>query len=195
MHKAVRRERVRPYRRFQFLVKLLRAARQVQGEHSRRRVPPLPGMGERTRTRIRTRTRTCMMHMDRAPEVAEAAKELSSRRNDFVTVLHRKISPTYSIETDSHCNQRFVSVTWMLIFLINSQSVCPLGATINLCNWVTNYGWGICTNFVRHINYWIVCYTAWLWKKISMLQFQFRSYHVKLHFACFICLFIYECDK
>jgi len=63
--------------RFQFLVKLLRAARQVQGEHSRRRAPP--GKGERIRTRIRIRTRTCMMHMDRAPEVVEAAKELSSR--------------------------------------------------------------------------------------------------------------------
>lgn len=63
VHKAVRRERIKPYRRvgrFQFLVKL-RAAQQVQGEHSQRRAPPSPGKGERTRKRIRTRT--CMIYI------------------------------------------------------------------------------------------------------------------------------------
>jgi len=41
-----------------------------------------------------------MMHMDRAPEVVEAAKELSSRRNDFV--LHHEVSSAYSVDANFH---------------------------------------------------------------------------------------------
>lgn len=73
-------------------------------------------------------------------------------------------------ETDFHAiNDSYLSVTSMLIFLINSPS--HRRHVWSLCNnWTANYGWDTCTNFVwsTYINSWIACYIVLWWKKVAI---------------------------
>lgn len=62
------------------------------------------------------------MQMERAPEVVEAAKKLSSRRNNFVaTMLHFKIPSTYSKLISM---QSAIRIGYIDVNLFNKQSVC-----------------------------------------------------------------------
>lgn len=79
----------------------------------------------------------------------------SRRRGERIIEPAKWFSRTASLPSKLISMQSaiFILVTWMLIFLINSQSVHPSAVTFNPRNWATNYGWGIFTNVARHVNY------------------------------------------
>lgn len=124
--RAMRRERIRPYRRFQFHVKLLGAARQVQGEHSRASPPSDEG------SVCASRTRSCMMHMDRARRKSMRRKSYRVRWNNFIVATLQRamylLPPAKLISMQSTIRIGYIDVNFF-----NKQSVTGDRRRFHLC--------------------------------------------------------------